>query len=448
MSVKVIFYFTSLVFSLFLPIVGFGECGCNHTHGSPLPGRLGAGICYTEMGKTKIFFYMTRRKDEISRQLVRSISNNCIKIGTDVTTPPCPVSEISFLMTNFPETCDHHLNSKMVFDEEGRAFRVDPIGEDIFNSYSKEVIQIAETVFDFTITGLSRDINLIANQDAVKIHKDYFSEQYKFLNKLTPPIPKYYLFQDLTLIDWTMAKSSCSGTILQDRESGDRFLMIMFPGEVFGAIYMEPVVDKGADIPPSFPGPVAFPFHTAVAPVDFFGCCNMGSCKGKRVSAVARGIVLDDAVAQATKKATYLQIDRPHISYDQKDYLTRAYPNGILVKSMHTIPSMPMGACILHPDQENTTILEDNSETSLKIGQFLKNELGIKGDLQRVLRITKNDGGFSKLSKILPEIPKGSTIVIINRSLLPPGYKHFTLSEDCTKKIIPGFNCIGCLHRP
>lgn len=428
------FFIAFLVFFFCVPSSLTGTC-LDHEIPYPLPGRLGAEFCYTEMGKTKIFFYMVPRKEEISRQLIHSINSNSIKITTDITTPPCPVSEISLMITKFQDG----IMSQNTEEDSDIQVMVDPIGEAIFNNYAREVVQIAESIFGFTVTGFSKDLSLIANHDAVKIHKDYFSQQYAYLSSLHPPIPKYYLFQDLTLIDWAMAKSSCSGTLLQDRESGDRFLMIMFPGEVFGAIYTEPIVDKGPMVVPTFPGPVSFPFHTALAPFDFFGCCNTGSWKGKRISVTTRGIIREDAIQRATEKAIYLPLNRPSIHYDEKDYLTRIYPNGVIVKNIYTIPLNRPKKCLLHEDKENVTILEDKSEVYLKVADWIKDELNIVQNLKGIFHLTKHDGGFSRLSHILPHVPDNGIIVIMNRSTFPPGYKHFILAEDYTNQKCPWF---------
>lgn len=425
-----------LVIFSFPGLVSAEECSKHENH-FPLPGRLGGNFIYTEMGKTKIFFYMTPRKEEISKQLVYSINSNNIKITTDVTTPPCPVSEISLMATKFPMRISQ-LN-KIGFDAKDSPLWLDPVGESIFDAYAEEVIQIAENVFDIKVDGRSKDLSLIANHDAVKIHKDYFSQQYEFLSQLKPPIPKYYLFQDLTLIDWTMAQSSCSGTLLQDRTSGDRFLMIMFPDEVFGAIYIEPVIDNGPMIAPTFPGPVAFPFHTALAPIDFFGCCNVGSWKGKRISVTTRGVILEEDVAQATAKSTYVPLNRPDIYFDVKDFLTRSYSNGVLIKNLHTLPILKPGICLLKEDQEHVTILEDKPERFIQAAKLLKTELGIDKEFKKVYHLSKHDGGFSRLSHILPDVSPDSTLVIVNRSIFPAGYKHFIISEDCTSKNLPWF---------
>lgn len=416
----------TLTLAILFPRPIFSESKANSNEFSR-HSRLKKELAYTEIGKSKVFFYYNPEKVELSKKLRDKINNNEFAIGTDVTTPPCPVCEIALL-----------INEKSTFFEnQGDSCLNLDASADFFDYYSLKSINIANNLLSSNMKGLSRHINLIVNHDAVKYHKDYFTEQYNYLSRLNPPIDNYYLIQDLTLIDWSMAKTSFSGTILQDRESEDRLLMILFPGEVFSALYTEPIVSQGKMITPSYPGPVAFPFHTALSPMDYLGDCNMGSWKGKRISTSIRGVVLEKDILAATNKAKYLPISRPQIFNDQRDYLTRQYPNGITVKSLHTAIPPEINKGILHPPKENITILEAKGHEINELAEHFKETFQFKGNLLKMIRLIKYDQGFNKLLDLLPALPPKGTIIILNHSQLQKGYKNYQLAENCLENDLP-----------
>lgn len=405
---------------------------------SELPGRIGSDqIYYTEMGKARIFFYMSAEKDALSRNFIQSLNNNNLMISSDVTSPPCPVSEISLVVTK-SDLANFELQGQITYDEKGRPLYPDPLGQEVLNEYARNVIKIAEKSLGIEIKGLSRDLSLNANHDALKIHQDRFSKQYAYLSQLPLPIPRYTLFQDLTLIDWSMAKGTISATMLQDDKSGDRFMMALFPGEAFGAIYSEPMVYHGPNVKPEYPGPITFPFHTAVAPIEYLGCCNVGSWKGKRISTSTRGVVLETEMEKAREKATYLPINRPAVRKDQNGHLIREYSNGITLKEItNELPKVSKGFLHRLPDKESISIYQSSIEDHVESEGALRTNFEIKGKLKQVFHLVKKNGGFSKFENIFPDLSLNSEVFLVNQSVLPETYKFYTVSEDCTKRKLP-----------
>lgn len=430
-------------FVLFLLLFSHGLLSAYHdeTHQIEppiLPGRLGSKhIYYTELGKARVFFYMTPEKDQLARSLIQSINNNNLMISTDVTSLPCPVSEVSLVVTK-SDAANFDLQGVLSRDDQNRPIYTDPVGQEIMNNYGKRVMAIAEQQFGVKIEGLSRDISLNVNQDALKMHQDRFTKQYDYLHSLPLPIPKYVLVQDLTLADWHMAASSFSATMVQDGPAGDRFLMALFPGQVFGALYTEAMVYKGPNVSPEYPGPITFPPHTAVAPIDYLGCCNVGSWKGKRISTSTRGVVLETEMERAREKAVYLPINRPKISEYRNGLKSYDYANGIVVRELvDELPEIAVKWLQKLPDQENISIYEGSASEQNAFAEELMEVFGFKGSLKRVLHLTKKGGGFSQFKNIVSDLPASAEVIIVNHSKFPPGYKHYPISEDCTKQQLP-----------
>jgi hypothetical protein len=380
---------------------------------------------------------MTPEKDAIARQLIKDL-NEKLKLTVDVTSPPCPVSEISAMATKFPDP--------LGYDTQNQPKYTDPIGQAILNRYAENVKEIIEKQFSMTLEGLSREMSLNLNYDALKLHQDHFTKQYAYLSHLLPPIPMYILFQDLTLIDWQMAQGTFSATMVQDGENGDRFLMVLFPGEVVGKIYTEPMVYHGPDIVPTYPGPITFSPHSAIPPILLYSNWTVGSWKGSRVSTSTRAVVKKEEIDNLCESATYLPINRPTIEIDKEGRISYRYTNGVMLKEYSILPSLSLSKPVNRfPDQEAVTIYEVDPQESHGHFNSILEELGIEGSIKGIFQLVKRDTGFSRFGEMDLDISSDDQVVVLNRSILPEGYQPFNIAEDCT---ISGMPWIQLYHFP
>lgn len=425
--------------SIWLPIALLGYFDLKAPD-QPLPGRKGSDSpYYIELGKTRVFFYMSDGKELAAKKLIDSINNSNIQITMDVTSPPCPVSEISAVATKYANPTDYELNGQICMDEMNRGVYPDPVGQEVLNEYARSVRYYAEQTFNIKLTGLSRELSLNANQDALKLHQDRFYRQYEYLSNLPLPIDKHILFQDLTLVDWTMAKGTFSATMMQDGDDGDRLLMILFPGEVVGMAHTEPMVYKGPYHKPEYPGAITFPFHTAVAPTNYIGESSVGSWKGKRISTSTRGVIPESEYIKTLDIAKKMHLNRKRlIKAKQRGVDKYRYDNGVMVLSGH----LPVNELSLEyseyiGDPENVSIYEIISDIAYKEAKKVQSLFRIEGEPIKILHFIKRDSGFSSFEKMGLVNDTDQTFVLINRSDLPKGYKHYTISEDTTKQNFP-----------
>ncbi len=420
--------FRTFSLTLFIPFFGcLSQMGFTQNQSSTLPGRIGTKeIYYTQLGKAKIFFYMTPEKHALARQLVNDVNEKMV-LTMDVTSPPCPINEVSAMTTKFPDPIS--------YNQEGNPIYADPIGHELFKQYADKVKMIAENCFGIAIAGVSRDMSLIANHDALKMHQDHFTHQYDYLSQLPLPIPRYYLFQDLTLIDWQMAQGTFSATMVQDGQQGDRFLMLLLPTEVVGTVYTEPMVYNGPNSAPTYPGAITLPPHTVIAPIELDANWTVGSWKGKRISTSMRGVVKEEEIDKLCKRAIYLPVDRPKLVHDGKGREIYQYPNGSWLGHFSvSLPLWEKSSVLRLPDQDNTTVFKREGLANRNPYASLLEELGINGNLTQAFHLIKRDSGLSRFEKMNLAIPESAQVVLINRSRLPAGYLPYTLSEDCTQE--------------
>lgn len=377
-----------------------------------LPGRLGSEeICYTQLGKAKVFFYMTPEKNQQVHHLVSDI-NEKVMLSFGIAAAPCPLTEVLFASSSSKN---------------------DPIGKEVLENYSAKAKEIIEKKFKINVKALSCYVNVDTGFDAIKIHRDLFTSQYEYLNKHPLPIPRYHLFQDLCLLDWQMAKGTFAATMVQDGEAGDRFLMVFFPGEIVGTVYAEPAPYPGPDINPVYPGPVNFPYHSSVVAIDFHGDKTVGSWKGKRMSTSTRGVVLDSEIESVCEHAHFLPCNRWEKTSYKDNLYTYNYSNGVVVRDLIHPVSQATNLWVKKlQDQENLTILETHPQEHLETIKQLKQIFPLEGEVKHVYHLIKKDGGFSRFENLNLDIPETSTVYLFNHSRVPSGYRYFNIAEDWT----------------
>ncbi len=403
---------------IFLLVLKTCLCIANEHEPCLLPGRLGSeGYHMVQIGDCELYFYMTPEKDAIARQVAED-AGHYLSYGMSVADSPSKTFELT--------------------TQVAKDASKDPNGALIFHKYFDHVHRILEKYFHIHVIGLWRDINANLNWEALRFHHDRFIPEYAYLSKLTPPIAEYTLIQDLTLVDWQMAKNTLSATVVQDGDFGDRYLICFFPGEVVGTFYTETAKYAEPNIPPKYPGHITLPYHTGIPPMDFSGTLTSGSPKGKRISTNFRGVVLKAEMDQVRANAQELSLNRRK-TQTINHTLTRIYDNGILLKSLpdHFPETTPFWV-YKYQDRENVDICGIPQEFCQEEIQILSNLFDItKYNHVTVTRLTKKDGGFSRLDLMNLNINSTATTVLVNRSQIPEGYRYFTLAQDFTKKGLP-----------
>lgn len=400
---------------------------------SAIPGRVEyEGVAVAEFGKTKLFFYMTPEKHRAAKEFIHDVSETLLHT-TVAGELDFPVIEVTPVATKFRDPIRYDQNNKPVY--------VDDKGMAIYEAHAKKVHEIAEKALGVKIHGRSQEMSLIINFDANKFHQDQFVPQYEFLKKHPLPIPQYILFQDLTLIDWEMAKGTFSATVLQDEESDDRFAIALFPSEVACAVYTQPAIYAGPNTPPEYPGAKTLPPHSPVAPIDRNGDTTSGSAKGKRISVAVRGLVLKEEMDALQSRSKALPINRYVASKSPEGKNVRQYPNGIVLKEFPKSKPLNIDIAKIFPldDIENMEVFTTRPEANKEAIAAVQQTFGLKAPLKevRVVHLIKKDGGFSKLNLEALRIPKGSKVVLVNSAKIPKGYDNFPIAEDFTSQGIP-----------
>jgi len=378
-----------------------------------LPGRIDREeISFAEFGKCKIFFYMTKEKDELCRNFIDHVNEDmCLTLGQAAL--PCPTREILVQAIKYPER--------------------DPVGTELLRKYAEQTHMIAEDALGLSITGHSWYMNLNLNWEALKIHQDRFVEQYAFMEKESLNPSDWTLVQDLTLIDWQMAENTLAGTMVQDGENGDRYILVVFPKEVVGTFYTENAVLTSRDKKQFYPGHITMPPHSTIAPMDYVAGCTCGSAKGKRMSTITRGIAKRDEVDQLIEVTQQIDINRRQVEMEGSK-INYVYSDGAVIKSLlNKAHSLNRNHGMFFNDIQNIQIesvpIKDNSY----ISDDIREQFHI--DNQKVAKIyllTKRDGGFSSLGELGFDFPDQCRIIAVNFSSVPDGYRHFHLAQDWT----------------
>jgi hypothetical protein len=408
------------------------------TENLPLPGRVNHDdIGWIQFGSTDVFFYMTPEKDALSRKIVEEINQEKITLTIDINDYDCLTTEISAIASKYPNPLD--------YKEENPIF-ADPIGQATLESYAESLKRLLASQLGLNIEAVSREINFIVSQDAHKFHQDQSGNQFDFLRKREQSLPPCNIIQDLTLIDWDMSMDTFSATIVQDSLSTDRFLLTLFPKEAVGMLFTQSPIYLTREAHPSYLVPTIFPYHAVLSPIDKKGESTTGSSKGKRLSTVLRGVVLQSEIAQLKQKSLPLPINRS-IPFEDEKGRGSIYQNGIVTRELtRDIQDLlrewnfEEGLVYKHSDRENVEILEIANPNSLILSQLLAEQFGISPQtISRTtfLRLIKKDGGFSAFNQMGLEAMSNSEVIILNSSQMPLGYDYFSLAEDCTQQMLP-----------
>jgi hypothetical protein len=203
----------------------------------------------------------------------------------------------------------------------------------------------------------------------------------------------------------------------------------------------EPVIYPESNGPPVFPGAISLPYHAVLSPIDRNGCVTPGSSKGKRVSTVVRGLSREENLKNLESLAVPLPLNRPKEITSDDGLLTYKYENGLLVKQFpfDKKPVVDISWNFKSLDKENVEILKTAAEQNLELIKTIQAMFSIPCDDLNNVKVThliKKDNGFSKIALMDLDIPPSSTIVLVNSSRLPEGYKYYNITEDLMDKEI------------
>lgn len=404
-----------------------------YKYNSPRPGTLGSDdIYFVQFGKAEMYFYMDLEKYETARRIVED-TNTSMKHAVCLGEFPLVTIEVSPVATIFcPPIGYNKIYDPIYADGEGTK---------AIEEYTQKVNKKIKDHLGLNMLATSRQMSLVVSHDAMRFHQDQLPEQYEFLNKKGNSLPRCWLGQDLALMDWDMSKGTLSGTLIQDGAKGDRFYLVQYPGEVTTNFTLDPPIYPADGSPPVYPGAKTLPFHSATAPIDFYGEVTSGSSKGKRISNVARGVVLENDVKQLRQRATPLAINRPSLKEETIDRLVYQYENGIIrteFKSRFFSP-LNLDTFMRMPPKEGVEILQTTVQNQPQVKKYFSSLLNtnLEESKLKYYRLIKRDSGFSRLDSLDLEIPEESIVVLINRSQLPETYEHYLLSQDCTAQNLP-----------
>lgn len=404
-----------------------------YSYKTPLPGRLGSENTYViHLGNAEVYFFMDLEKYDLARGIVNDAEDHLI-YSIAKAEFPLPTIEVSAIATEY--------RYPVGYDKDLQPVDIDPLGTKLIDTYSHAVKSNIEKRYDLNIECLSREMNLVISHDAMRFHRDQLPLQYGYLNQAGPTHPKCYLVQDLTLMDWDMPKNGFSGTLMRDGSDGDILFIFLFPGEVTTNFTLDPPEYPEDGSPPVYPGATTLPYHSPFAPIDFSGKFTSGSEKGKRISNVVRGIVLDQDVKTLRQKAIPLPINRAEVTHDELGRRTAIYPNGVQIKpiSIETYDGVNPKNLFRVKNEEHIELLS----TSMGYTSELRNlascfSLKLDEYEHKIFRVIKRTGGFTRLKDLLSsELTPDSQVIVINRSSVPTSHEYTHISEDATPQGIP-----------
>lgn len=399
----------------------------------PRPGTLGSEEIYSiKLDNAEMYFFMDLEKYELAREMVEN-ANHCMKHGVCAGEYPLVTIEISPVATIAEDPIG--------YDENLEPLYADQLGTRAIDEYSKKVSDKIKNLLGLNLLALSRQMSLVVSHDAMRFHQDQLPIQYEYLRKKEIGFPKCWLSQDLTLMDWDMSTGTMSGTIMEESSSKERFYFFLKPGEVTTNLTLESPVYPDDGSPPIYLGAKTLPFHTVVAPIDFNSSYNSGSSKGKRISNVVRGVVIDEDVEHLRKKALPLPIDRPEIVHRSESDSLFQYQSGILRKEyphIHVFPTLA-DSFFRKTSQEELEILEGHAIRDKALAEIIEVEFNVelKNRDAKIYKIIKRSGGFSSFNKLGIDYDQDSVILAINRSSLPDHYEYYPLACYEKEKNLP-----------
>lgn len=388
------------------------------------PGRLGTKNVYRiTLGSSDVYFYMTPEKDKLMREFLKNVNEDLLMTVVS--------SELEFPVLEVTPTATVYLEP----DESNPQF--DQKGLKILKNLTQHTQKIAESALGIKMKGeISSNMSLVYSQDNMKYHQDQCPAQYKSIQKTGLPLPKYFIAQDLSLIDWEMSKGTFSGTLIQPQNDQDRFILTLFPEEVVGTFYVEQARYIDSNTYPEYPGADTLPPHTPFAPVDFSSNLTPGSTKGTRISTVVRSLLEEEDVNQLKKNSEPLPLDVAIVTKDSQNCKIRSYGEGITFRELpFQLDPFDIKSNLKYPDQEDVEICMTPSKDHDKTIKQLMDLLEIKAEAEKVTvrHLIKRGCGFSELGKLDLGASKDSQIVFVNRSIFPNEGFHFCNMANLSK---------------
>ncbi|AKH82882.1 hypothetical protein AA958_12280 [Streptomyces sp. CNQ-509] len=354
------------------------------------PGRSGAEPVTLTFGDTEICLIMSDEVCSAAHELVRSVTHDAV-LTTDATSPPCELAEFVPLWLK-----DRSREARDLYIDNAAGSGPDhPIAR-YFTS-----IETALATAGVRLLEGSTEMAIIANGDGLRYHRDRLVNQYARLENAPETRGTYEVIQYLTLIDWDMQPECMSGTAL-DHPNGDRYLFALWPGEVVGLFFSEPA---------QFPGPMMMPYHCALPVFDRSAARTTGTAKGKRFSALVRGIAKTDQVRALREGAQRIAVNEVREEHEG----VRRYANGVSVRTPESLPETAL-VPVAAPDRvsEGLSLVELDAEANRELASHAC--VGDTGGV-RLFRLEKHGEGFSDLATAMREFVGPDTeISVINRS--------------------------------
>jgi len=368
-------------------------------------------IYLLEFGETLVFWYSSDLKTSSAKRLVEVVANRAV-LTTEVASPPCELAEFVplWLQNREHEPYAYYLAGKG--------------GGHPIQHYFDQQLAAVQSALGISITHCSTEMALIANGDALRFHRDRLVRQYEKLNERSDAADGLQVVQDLTLIDWDMQSNTMSGTAF-DHSDGDRYLFLLRPSEVVALFFAEQ---------PIRPGPMMMPYHCALPVLDFRAGATVGPAKGKRLSALTRGLASEHEVSRLINRATKLSLDAVEAVSDEG----RIYRSGVRVITYHTLPETTLSpANLMLGAAEGVSVVQLSVEANASLMRIVIGDVRLDG--YHLFRIEKHGEGFSDLAQTLPRmIVDASEVIIVNRSLYGPQREvSFPLAIDYTQQRKP-----------
>ncbi|MCE6995233.1 hypothetical protein LZG04_10480 [Saccharothrix sp. S26] len=365
-----------------------------------LPGRIGAEAVYRlDFGQTEVFLFMTPTKLEAARALVRSLAEDAV-LTTEATSPPCEVAEFVPLWLKDRQ-------------RDPGEFYIDRDDHPIADYYASQERVLADEL-GVRVRESSAELALVANGDGLRYHRDRLVNQYALLERGEECAEDLRLVQDLTLIDWDMQAGTMSGTIFEHPD-GDRYLFALHPGEVVGMFFSQR---------PVFPGPMMMPYHCALPVLDRESGRSVGAAKGKRLSALIRGLAAGDEVDALSGRAAGVALN----DVAEETGGVRRYRDGLEVARVADLPDTAVHPVAhLAGDDQGVSVIELSTQDNRPLLDALGAPRGA-----RLFRVDKVGEGFADLGAVVPGFAEAASVTLVNRTRRSPRQTSYPVAFDHT----------------
>ncbi|WBB60776.1 hypothetical protein O7599_35680 [Streptomyces sp. WMMC500] len=375
--------------------------------GPGLPGRAPhPDVCHVDFGGTDLFFHMSTGGEQAAGELVEAITTDTV-LSVARTSPPCEMAEVVplWLQDRGRPAADYYLSERTDH----------PVA-----AYFDRVTDGVRTELGVEMTERSTEMAIVANADALRFHRDRLVNQYARLAETGADTGSYRLVQQLSLIDWDMQPGTVSGTVV-DHPGGDRFLLPLGPGEVTGFFFTEPVRP---------PGPMMMPYHCALPVFDRSAGFTVGPARGKRLSALVRGLAPAAQTARLRERSVGLSLDAP-----AEAGAARTYASGIEIRAADGLPATRPVPTALPANDEGLSVVELSTEHN---ADLLRAVAPGSAAGARLYRVEKHGDGFSNLARAIPGLPAGARLFLVSRARNETGSRTvYPLTLDHTVRNRP-----------